>query len=92
MQRLGPGPWRVTSAAAVLPKDRRAPEKAESRRWAEVRDAVREAKELDLYAIEVRGESWREGHSQEFPFQGARGGAFMSAEGSIFSRVVRGAL
>ena len=33
--------------------DRRA--KAESRRWAEVRRAVREAKALDLYAIEVRG-------------------------------------
>lgn len=37
----------------ALPADRRV--RAESRRWAEVRRAVREAKALDLYAIEVRG-------------------------------------
>ena len=39
--------------SSALPDDRRV--RAENRRWAEVRRAVREAKELDLYAVEVRG-------------------------------------
>ena len=46
-------PRRDDATRPVLPEDRRA--RAESRRWAEVRRAVREAKALDLYAIEVRG-------------------------------------
>ena len=46
-------PRREDATRPALPADRRA--RAESRRWAEVRRAVREAKALDLYAIEVRG-------------------------------------
>ena len=46
-------PHRDAAARPALPDDRRA--RAESRRWAEFRRAVREAKALDLYAIEVRG-------------------------------------
>ena len=46
-------PRRDDATRPALPADRRA--RAESRRWAEVRRAVREAKALDLYAIEVRG-------------------------------------
>ena len=46
-------PRREDAMRPALPADRRV--RAESRRWAEVRRAVREAKALDLYAIEVRG-------------------------------------
>ena len=46
-------PRRDDAARPAPPDDRRA--RAESRRWSEVRRAVREAKALDLYAIEVRG-------------------------------------
>ena len=46
-------PRRDDATRPALPDDRRA--RAESRRWAEVRRAVREAEAMGLYAVEVRG-------------------------------------